>query len=121
VALLLVAVWGCRTAPIVSVVDRPFFHDADPSIEDSLEAVHEGAARQNWDLEDIGPGVALATLRFWDHVAVVRISYDESAFSISLVSSERLLQKNGKIHKNFNQWIENLAAAISKSPSVSTL
>jgi hypothetical protein len=119
VALLLVAVWGCRTAPIAPIVDRPFFQGADLSIEDSLKAIHKGAARRNWDVQEVGPGEALATFRFWDHIAVVRITYDESVFSISLVSSDRLLQKDGKIHKNFNRWIESLAASISKSSQVS--
>jgi hypothetical protein len=119
VALLLIAVWGCRTAPIASVVDRPFIEDADPSIDDSLKAIHAGAASRNWAVTEVGPGEALATLRFWNHVAVVRITYDESVFSISFVSSERLLQEDGKIHKNFNFWIEDLAASISKSSQVS--
>jgi hypothetical protein len=119
VALLLIAVWSCRTAPIASVVDRPFFEDADPSIDDSLKAIHTGAASRNWTVKEVGPGEALATLRFWNHVAVVRITYDESVFSILLVSSERLLQKDGKIHKNFNLWVEDLATSISKSSQVS--
>jgi hypothetical protein len=50
---------------------------------------------------------------------VVRITYDESVFSISLVSSDRLLQKDGKIHENFNRWAEDLAASISKSSRAS--
>jgi len=119
VALLLVAVWGCRTAPIASVADRPFIQNAEPSIGDPLKAIHFGAARRNWVVEEVRPGEALATLRVRSHVAVVRITYDESVFSISLVSSDRLLQKDGKIHKSFNRWTEDLAASISKSSRAS--
>ena len=121
VVLLLSAGLGCRTAPIMNVSNRAFVQDDDPSLEDARQAIGTGAAAYNWILEDVAPGEVRGTIHIREHSAVVRITFDAATFSIELVSSEKLLQREGTIHNNYNRWVGNLAAAIVKASQEAAL
>lgn len=61
-----------------------------------------------WHVADAGPGRLEATLHLRTHTAVVEIPYGAAKYSILYRSSEDLQAADGKIHKNYNGWVQNL-------------
>lgn len=65
-----------------------------------------------WQVVDKGPGHLEGTLHLRTHTAVVDIPYSASKYSIVFKSAENLDAANGKIHRNYNGWVQNLDRAI---------
>ena len=61
-----------------------------------------------WHVVDAGPGRLEGTLHLRTHTAVVDIPYGAAKYSILYRSSEDLQAADGKIHKNYNGWVQNL-------------
>ena len=61
-----------------------------------------------WHVVDAGPGRLEGTLHLRTHTAVVDIPYSGAKYSILYRSSEDLQAADGKIHKNYNGWVQNL-------------
>ena len=59
-------------------------------------------------MNEAGPGVIKARQQNRDHVAEVRINYTATGYTINYDSSLNLQAANGKIHKNYNRWVNNL-------------
>jgi hypothetical protein len=114
-AVLLVAGQGCRTtAPILNVTNAPL--GAPPGgkvgLEDVSRSVWAAGKRLGWEMQEIRPGEITGTLKLRQHVAVVAITFDTTTFSINYRSSVNLRQHDNEIHRNYNNWINNLSKAI---------
>jgi hypothetical protein len=114
-ALLLVSTLlftGCGVAPVYNVknsrVDNP------KSSAATYRAIKEAGSSLGWKINKIKPGVAQGKLYLRTHLAIVRINYTASAYSITYVKSENLNYDPVKkvIHSNYNGWIQNLDKAI---------
>jgi hypothetical protein len=114
IAVLMVYVGACRTAPIYNVTDASYVPPASASAKDIERAIISAGASLGWDIEKAGPGKMKGTLHLRSHVAVVDITYDKKSFSIQYVSSKNLLQSGDQIHRNYNNWIMNLKQAIHR-------
>ena len=64
-------------------------------------------------MKDAGPGKLNATLLLRTHSAEVEIPYSTKSYSIVYKSSTNLQEGNGKIHRNYNGWIQNLNRGIN--------
>ena len=114
-ALLLVSsllFTGCKTSQIYNVPPTKINHQQ--SSEVVYQAIKEAGQSLGWKITKVKPGVAQGKLYLRAHVAVVRINYNSSSYSIRYVSSENLKYdaKDQTIHSNYNGWIQNLAKAI---------
>jgi hypothetical protein len=114
-ALLLVSsliLVGCGTAKIYNVEHSKI--DKQKSAGTVYQAIKSGGQSLGWKINKIKPGVAQGKLYLRTHVAVVRINYNSSAYSIHYVSSQNLKydEKKQTIHSNYNGWIQNLEKAI---------
>jgi len=104
---------GCRTAPILTPqVALPA--SADRSDAEVAIAIKEAGLRYGWEMVDKGPGQIEGTLRLRRHVAVVAIPYDANGYTIEYQDSEVLRYGNGKIHRNYNRWVNNLSKDIKQ-------
>jgi len=72
------------------------------------DAIMSGVADRGWIPKVVGPGHVEATLLIRSHTAIVDITFDESAYSVTYKDSHNLDFKNGRIHRNYNRWVANL-------------
>ena len=100
------ALAGCaRTAPIDNVQSTVSAGHTEAQVKNAI--LKAGAQRQ-WIMNDAGPGVIKARQQNRDHVAEVRINYTATGYTINYDNSLNLQAANGKIHKNYNRWVNNL-------------
>jgi hypothetical protein len=114
IAVLLLGVIGCRTAPIYN--PRVTFSARDPATVE--QAILQALANRQWLAKQEKPGVIIGTLNLRSHQAVIRIEYTADSYAIRYVGSTDLLyqrKSNGEeeIHKNYNSWIANLVRDIN--------
>ena len=84
----------------------------------------DAAAATQWVAEPVSPGVLRATNRFRRHVAVVKIEFSTTAYSIQYESSDNLLHRIGYpessfpgqvvIHRNYNNRVRQLEFEIER-------
>ena len=115
VLVMAVVVAGCTSAPIMNV-DNAVVSSASskPLTQDQVRgAIIRAGTALGWQMKDEGPNKLLGTLMLRTHTAVVEIPYSATSFSIKYRSSVNLDESGGKIHKNYNGWIQNLNRGIN--------
>jgi hypothetical protein len=115
VALAVVALAGCTLAPIQNVNDVAVTTQSNkPLTSDQVRgAIVRAGSTLGWVMKDAGPGRLQGTLILRTHTAEVDIPYSASSYSITYKSSINLQEGGGKIHKNYNGWIQNLNRGIN--------
>jgi hypothetical protein len=106
----LVALAGCRSAPILNVTDAPI--GGNRSAQQVEQAIVEAGRSLGWQMSPQGPGRIQGNLVLRTHRATVDIAYSTKSYSISYKDSQNLDYDGSSIHKNYNGWIENLDRAI---------
>ncbi|OSN07268.1 hypothetical protein [Lonsdalea iberica] len=81
---------------------------AQYSIEQVKTAIIQAGQQREWVMTPVSPGVINGHINQRGHVADIRINYSTSSYSINYVNSQNLRAANGKIHRNYNRWINNL-------------
>ncbi|MCL2899026.1 hypothetical protein [Brenneria tiliae] len=100
------ALTGCaRTAPVANVT-KPI--TANYSSDQVRKAILQAGLEREWVMTPVSPGVINGRIDQRGHVADIRINYSPTSYSINYVSSQNLLAIGGKIHRNYNRWINNL-------------
>ena len=115
VAALLLVGQGCRTtAPTLNVTNAPLGTPPGSrlTLEDVSRAIWAAGKRLGWEMQQVRPGELTGTLNVRKHQAVVAITHDTSTFSINYRGSLNLRQHDGEIHRNYNNWVNNLARSI---------
>ena len=120
-ALSLVCLAGCNTirqkplvTPSYTVTSHEFTkNDVKKAIIDTC------SERKGWHVYNITDSQIEAEIRVrGKHYAAVTIPYDANGFSIRYKASDNLLYDNSGtqpiIHHNYNNWVENLKAAIAQ-------
>lgn len=103
---------ACGVIPVYNVeptkIENPKTSDA------TYEAIKSAGVSLGWKIRKEQEGIAMGKLYLRSHVAVVRINYSVSDYSITYVSSQNLKYdpETNEIHKNYNSWIKNLENAI---------
>ena len=116
ILLALAASLGACSAPILNI-DHASPTTSAPhktlSLQQVRTAIIQAGAGLGWEMKDNGPNSLIGTLHLRTHTAVVDIPYTTTDYSIKYRSSINLNEKNGKIHKNYNGWIQNLSKGIN--------
>ena len=76
-------------------------------------AIVRAGAGLGWIMKDAGPGMINGTLILRTHTAEVQIPYSATSYGIVYKSSVNLQESGGKIHRNYNGWIQNLNRGIN--------
>lgn len=117
VALLAVA--GCRQAPLGNVPQTPYGSAASArvlTLDDYRNAIIRAGARRDWTFTDLGPGQLEGTVLVrGKHRATVTIDYTTTGYAITYKDSQNLNYDaaTGQIHPNYNAWIGNLRGEIT--------
>ena len=99
--------------PVMNVTQAPVnTNKPKPSMEDVRQAIIRAGAGLGWQMKAEKPGQIAGTLLLRTHTAVVDIDYSQTNYSIKYRDSTNLDYADGKIHKNYNGWIQNLDKAI---------
>jgi hypothetical protein len=111
---LAVSLAAC-SAPIRNVDHAAFATTSGKnlSLEQARAAIIRAGAALGWEIKDDGPSSLTGTLHLRKHTAVVEIPYSATDYSIEYRSSVNLNEKNGRIHKNYNGWVQNLSKRIN--------
>lgn len=105
--------WGWGAQPIQNVIDAPIATSSPVTAERVKSAIINSGVSLGWQMLETGPGVIQGTLHLRKHTAIVDVSFSTSTFSIVYKSSVNLDEKDGKIHKNYNSWVQNMSRKIS--------
>lgn len=109
------ALSACQTPQSIQNIDGAA---VTPSTAKSLSAAQVRASiiaagtSLGWKVVDAGSGRLEATLNLRTHTAVVDIPYSGSSYSIKHKRTEGLNESGGTIHRNYNNWVNNLDKAI---------
>lgn len=103
---------GCGLAPVYNVPTTKL--DKRHSKGQVYTAIKDAGKSLGWKITRLSSGVAQGKIILRTHLAVVRIQYNASSYSIKYVRSENLKYNGtkGTIHSNYNGWIQNLERAI---------
>ena len=115
-ALATAALAGCNTlAPISNVDNVTVSAQANKplSAQDVRAAIVKAGAGLGWIMKDDGPGRLTGILNLRTHTAEVDIPYSANSYAIKYRSSVNLQARDGKIHRNYNGWIQNLTRSIN--------
>jgi hypothetical protein len=110
-----------RVEPIYDIANSPISVSVDHKYtqEKVGEIITQAALSKGWLVEKVKPGVLRATIKWKEFSAVSSIHYSKTDYSIQLVSSDNLDQKDGKIHHKYNEYVKALQNDIDKNLSSS--
>ncbi|WP_410012873.1 hypothetical protein [Sodalis sp. C49] len=103
----ILALAGCaRTAAIANVTTPLAAHYSDDRVKNAI--LQAGLARQ-WKMTPVQPGIINGRLDLRGHQADIQIVYSATGYKINYITSKNLLADGkGHIHRNYNNWINNL-------------
>ena len=110
------ALSACNTlAPIQNVDSVPVSSSANKPLTaaEVRAAIVRAGAGLGWIMKDAGAGMINGTLILRTHSAEVQIPYSATSYGIVYKSSINLQESGGKIHRNYNGWIQNLNRGIN--------
>jgi len=111
------ALWGSASAhAVVEIQDIEGSPLPEGLSDEQIQKVMVSAGMtRGWVVKAVGPGHMEGTLLIRTHMAKVDIVYDAAGYSIRYKDSENLAYKNGKIHRNYNKWVQNLDMDIQRT------
>jgi hypothetical protein len=113
-ALLLV---GCgRVQPVMNVEDTPVGYNLQS--KQVKMAIMQAATNRGWIVEEVNSGELNAKLHVRSQYAEVQIPFNSKFYSILYLNSDNLKAEDGKIHRNYNRWVNNLNVDIKRQLSL---
>ena len=111
---LLIVLGGCRSQQVYNAVNRDIIPTSagavtEQKVRTGIDRACEG---MGWEIEEVQPGLLLATLTQGEQTAKVNIQYSVSSYSIMYFDSKGFDYKNGEIEGAYNDWIHVLERAI---------
>jgi hypothetical protein len=110
VAAAAVLLTACATTgqPVYNVSQSPVVASKARTTDDVGKAIIRAGVGLGWQMVADRPGHMVGTLKARTHVAVVDIDYNPKFYSIKYRESSNLNYDGANIHRNYNNWIQNL-------------
>ena len=104
---------GCKMQLVEDVESAPLSTPENATLDQVTKAIVKGVHWADWETTEVAPGhiVAGTTVRN-KHRAVVDIFFDTKVVSIRYKDSENLNYNGRSIHKAYQDWVNDLKAAI---------
>jgi len=112
---------GCATTqPIQNVQNAPVILPPGKSATTTQvgQAIMRAGTQLGWQMEPAGPGRFTGRLALRQHTAVIDIEHDAKSYSIKYRDSSNLDARDGMIHRNYNNWVQNLDKGIRSQLSL---
>ncbi len=113
VSLLPTAAQAARVEPIQNIDNAAVPAGLDMTAV--RNAIIDGCSVRSWVAKEIEDGTLQCTVQVRSHTAVVDISYSTDDYSITYAHSVNLKYEDGKIHRNYNSWVQNLNGDIQNA------
>ena len=113
--LVLTLTVGCvgRTKPVYNIENQSI--DYALTMEQVEKAIVKSGSQKKWRMMVVKPGQIVGNILVRSHKARIQIDYTEKFYAITYLESNNLLHKDGKIHRNYNRWINNLDQTIQSN------
>ena len=111
----IVAVAGCasKTAPLVNYQDKQVSTGSGKAdMAKVKKAIILGGTRAGWQMQPGKDGYILGSLFEKGAMAKVDITYTAQTYNITYKHSSNLLYNGTEIHKQYNEWVDNLNDSI---------
>jgi hypothetical protein len=104
--LLTISLGACTSTYLQQSYTDPIAYNlTQPQLQ---QAIMEAGISRGWIMTPVNPGEINAELNIRAHKVITLVKYDATSFSINYVDSVNMNAKNGKIHRQYANWINNL-------------
>lgn len=111
-SLTLSALVGCTSKPIENI-QQTVPGASVRSSADMQQAIVRALNKREWLVQRVSPiDIQAEITQRGRHHAEISIPYSASQFAIQYRDSWGLDQQDGKIHRNYNRWVDNLRSDI---------
>ncbi|PMV27415.1 MULTISPECIES: hypothetical protein [unclassified Pseudomonas] len=112
ITLALLVSAGCTSKPILNTQhDLPA--DAQVSEEKMKTVIVNALQKREWTVQRLSPQLVQAEITVRNqYYAAIDIRYTRNSYAITYRDSRELGYKDGKIHRNYNRWVNNLDSDI---------
>ncbi|QHD04645.1 hypothetical protein [Pseudomonas sp. R76] len=110
--LALLTTAGCTTKPVLNT-QHALPADAQVSEEKMKQVIVTALQKREWTVQRFGPQLVQAEITVRNqYYAAIDIRYTRNSYAITYRDSRDLGYKDGKIHRNYNRWVNNLDSDI---------
>ncbi len=112
ITLALLTTAGCTSKPILNTQhDLPA--NAQVSEEKMKTVIVNALQKREWNVQRLSPQLVQAEITVRNqYYAAIDIRYTRNSYAITYRDSRELGYKDGKIHRNYNRWVNNLDSDI---------
>ncbi|MDO9342698.1 hypothetical protein [Pseudomonas pergaminensis] len=112
ITLALLVTAGCTSKPILNTQhDLPA--NAQVSEEKMKTVIVNALQKREWTVQRLSPQLVQAEINVRNqYYAAIDIRYTRNSYAITYRDSRDLGYKDGKIHRNYNRWVNNLDSDI---------
>ena len=122
ISIILTTFCSCTIKPIMKLDNYPVssLSDGSPQSQEAVKrAILRACSQRGWTARLVNSGLIEANILVRTHRATVEIPFTASSYSIVYKNSSNLnYKKGGKIHRNYNRWVSNLANSIQQELGV---
>ena len=112
ITLALLTTAGCTTKPVLNT-QHALPADAQVSEEKMKQVIVTALQKREWTVQRFGPQLVQAEITVRNqYYAAIDIRYTRNSYAITYRDSRDLGYKDGKIHRNYNRWVNNLDSDI---------
>ncbi|MBA2930755.1 hypothetical protein G9Q86_19550 [Pseudomonas sp. CCUG 57209] len=112
ITLALLTTAGCTSKPVLNTQhDLPT--NAQVSEEKMKTVIVNALQKREWTVQRLSPQLVQAEITVRNqYYAAIDIRYTRNSYAITYRDSRELGYKDGKIHRNYNRWVNNLDSDI---------
>ncbi|MGE7814478.1 hypothetical protein ACQKMW_13740 [Pseudomonas sivasensis] len=112
ITLALLTTAGCTSKPVLNTQ-----HDLPANTQVSEEkmktVIVNALQKREWNVQRLSPQLVQAEITVRNqYYAAIDIRYTRNSYAITYRDSRELGYKDGKIHRNYNRWVNNLDSDI---------
>ena len=112
ITLALLTTAGCTSKPVLNT-QHALPADAQVSEEKMKQVIVTALQKREWTVQGFGPQLVQAEITVRNqYYAAIDIRYTRNSYAITYRDSRDLGYKDGKIHRNYNRWVNNLDSDI---------
>ena len=112
ITLALLSTAACTSKPVLNTQhDLPA--NAQVSEEKIKQVIVAALQKREWSVQRLSPQLVQAEITVRNQFyAAIDIRYTRNSYAITYRDSRELGYKDGKIHRNYNRWVNNLDSDI---------
>ncbi|WLH79787.1 hypothetical protein PSH81_02120 [Pseudomonas sp. FP2335] len=112
ITLALLTTAGCTSKPVLNT-QHELPANAQVGEEKIKQVILSALQKRDWTVQRLSPQLVQAEITVRNqYYAAIDIRYTRNSYAITYRDSRSLGYKDGKIHRNYNRWVNNLDSDI---------